>query len=162
MSSQNTVLKATSFIASWGGVGPAAVSGPDAWLVLVLDVEADAQRTGVEVKDVELLDAATTVVARATPPYDIRRDAASDAERRRDLSRDRTTPFDGTLTSAQSVRLYVHAKLDASLAAAMRAAPTRFRARVAAAGGPAYQPSLTIVEGTLEPPWATAGPAVPH
>ena len=148
------MLSAKSFLGAFGGVGPVGPSGPGAWVIVIVNVDATAALDGVGVGDLEILDAAGAVVARAQPPLDVRVDSASDAERRRDLSELGTTPFDGKMVASQGLRLRVHAALDARLDVLMKAAPARWRARVFAKGDPG-----TLVDGKLDPPWPTGGPA---
>lgn len=145
-------LRARPVAAGYGGVGPRAPSPhPDLWVVLIVDIEATEKLTGVAV-EVELVDGAGTVVARAGPPVSLRHDSRTvgdDARRRGDFSQVGTSPFDGEAGPGRDLRLHVHAPLDVR-AESLGPRPTRFRARIRAPGDPG-----AWVEGPLQGPWAT-------
>ena len=138
--------------AGFGGVGPyIPPPQPDLFVVLFVEVEAAAPRTGVEVTSIELLDADGKVIARARPPFDLRRDTVADpAARKADYAEYGTVPFDGTAEPGRATRLRVHAVLDARTEALPKPWPVRYRAELRAAGG-----SVSSVEGPLQGPWPT-------
>ena len=84
--------------------------------------------------EIELVDLAGKVVARAVPPWSLGRDSDSTrgARQRWDHSDTGTIPFDGVVQPGQDLRLYVRAPLDARLQSLMTARPVRFRARLIA------------------------------
>jgi len=138
--------------AGFGGVGPyIPPPQPDLFVVLFVEVEAAAPRTGVEVTSIELLDADGKVIARAKPPFELRRDTVSDpAARKADYAEYGTVPFDGTIEPTRPLRLRVHAVLDARTEALPKPWPVRYRAALRAAGD-----SVTSIEGPLQGPWPT-------
>ena len=152
-------LRALPFAAGFGGVGP--VTPPpsaDAWVIVLVDVASRERLSGVEIKEIELVDHAGKVVARAVPPWSLGRDsdATRDGRQRWDYSDAGTAPFDGEKQPGQDLRLYVRAPLDARLQLLMSAQPVRFRARLLAAGDAGIW-----VEGPIGGGWPTAGPAHP-
>lgn len=150
-------LRALPFAANFGGVGPATPAPhTDAWVIVLVDVASSARLSGVEIKEIELLDHSGKVVARAVPPWSVRRDLDGTRGKRKawDTSDTGTAPFDGETQPGQDLRLYVNAPLDARLQALTSAVPVRFRARLVASGDPGIQ-----IEGSVGGGWATAGPA---
>ena len=150
-------LRALPFAAAFGGVGPAVpLPYADAWMIVLVDVASKERLSGVEIKELELVDDAGKVVARAVPPWAPRRDSdATRAGRQRwDYSDSGTAPFDGEKQPGQDLRLRVDAPLDARLHLVMSAQPVRFRARLLAADD-----AGVWVEGPIAGGAATAGPA---
>lgn len=146
-------LRVRPFAAGYGGVGPATPAPyPDRWIVLLVDIEATGALTGVEVKELELVDQAGKVVARAKPPWSLRRDTkavSDDARRRGDFSEFGTSPFHGAAEPGRDLRLRVHAPLD-TRSESLKPQPVRYRALIVASGDPG-----AWVEGPLEGPWPT-------
>ena len=134
VSSMNAnTLRATPVQAGYGGVGPyIPAPRPDQWVILLVDVETDAPLTGVEVSEVQLLDAAGRVVARAVPPFSLRRASVRDGGPT-DLSEAGTTEFDGRAQPGGVVRVRLHAPLD-TRGESFAAPVVSFKARVRAAG----------------------------
>ena len=144
-------------LANFGGVGPVTPPpSPDAWVIVLVDVASSERLSGLEIKEIELVDQAGTVVARAVPPWSLRRDsdATRDGRQRWDYSDTGTIPFDGEKQPSQDVRLLVHAPLDARLQSLTSARVGRFRALLIASGD-----AGVWVEGAACGGWATAGPA---
>jgi hypothetical protein len=136
--------------AGYGGVGPATPAPyPDLWIVLFVEIESSVKLRGVEVVEVELLDAGGNVVALAKPPWNLRRDLSDTARREMDFAEYGTAPFDGECEPGRPLRLRIHAPLD-TRAASLKSAPMRFRARIRAASDPG-----AAVEGPLQGPWPT-------
>jgi hypothetical protein len=121
--------------------------------VLLIDIEAPAELLGVKVTELELLDKAGKVVARAkVSPTSIRRDEkaiADDTRLKGDFSETGTVPFNGVIVPGRSVRLHIRAPLD-TRAESLAALPVRFRARLLAKRDAGIR-----VEGPLQPPWPT-------
>jgi hypothetical protein len=134
-------------------VGPATPAPyPDTWVVLLIDIETTGALTGVEVKELELVDQAGKVVARAGPPWSLRRDGKTvrdDARRKGDFSEVGTDPFNGEVEPGRDLRLRVHAPLDVR-SESLKSQPVRFRALIRGSGDPGIW-----VEGTLQGPWPT-------
>jgi hypothetical protein len=146
-----TPLTVRAVAAGYGGVGPATPPPhPDTWVIAFLDLEATTSLIDVQIQELELLDAAGNVVARARPPWSLRRDTTADDGRRErgDFSEAGTLVFDGQLRPGSRVRLRVHAPLDQR--SPLRPPPARFRARLGATDAPAIW-----VEGPVQGPWAT-------
>jgi hypothetical protein len=136
--------------AGYGGVGPATPAPyPDLWIVLFVEIESSVTLRGVDVAEIELLDAGGNVVARAKPPWNLRRDLSDTARREIDLAEHGTAPFDGEVEFGRPLRLRIHAPLD-TRAASLKSSPVRFRARIRAASNPG-----AAVEGPLHGPWPT-------
>jgi hypothetical protein len=153
-------LHARLFSAGFGGVGPATPApAPDAWVSLIVDIDSSGALSGVEIVEIELVDVAGKVVARAVPPWLSRRDPGTltDAGQRADRSDAGTLPFDGNARPGEGLRLHVRAPLDTRLDSLARRSPARFRARLLAHGDPGIP-----LEGPVDAPWATAGPAGPR
>lgn len=150
---KQSALRVQPLSAGYGGVGPATPAPhPDTWVVLFLDVESDGGLSRVAVEAVELLASDGKVVARAVPPWSLRRDQGSvgdEARKRGDFSEQDTVPFDGNTTRGSKLRLRVHAPLD-TRSDSLTPQPARFRARLVAAGDPGVW-----VEGPLLGPWPT-------
>ena len=146
-------LRVRPLAAGYGGVGPATPAPyPDTWVVLLVDIETTGALTGVEVKELELVDEAGIVVARAGPPWSLRRDlkTITDVARRSgDFSEVGTSPFNGEAEPGRDLRLRVHAPLD-TRSESRRSQPVRFRALILASGDPGIR-----VEGPLQGPWPT-------
>ena len=138
--------------AGFGGVGPyMPPPQPDLWVVLFVDLEAAAPLSGVEVTEVELLDAEGKVIARGKPPWSLRRDTTTDATaRRQDFAEHGSVPYDGTVQPGTPLRLRVRALLDTRTEALPKPGPVRYRARLRAADDPGMS-----VEGPVHGPWAT-------
>ena len=154
-------IQAVAFAAGFGGVGPATPPPhPNARVVVLVDITPSHALTSLELSGIELLNGAGEVVARAVPGpgASLRRDSEATLRTRTrwDTSDTGTVPFDGQAEAGKPLRLHARAPLDARLEALGRVAPRRFRARVQAAGEPPV-----VVEGELQPSWATAGPAGP-
>lgn len=155
-------FQASSFAAGFGGVGPATPPPlPNTWAAVLVDVTPNQDLSGLELTGIELMNAAGEVVARAAPgPSDsLRRDADATLRSRTrwDVTDGGTIPFDGKAQAGKPLRLHARATLDTRLEVLYRAQPTRFRARVRAAGTPPVP-----VEGPLQGAWSTAGPAGPR
>jgi hypothetical protein len=151
---KSTRLRARCIGAGYGGVGPQSFAPqPDLWIVLLIGIEASEERSGLAFGQLELLDAAGNVVARATPPFSLRRDTTDDEARRKlDFAEHGTIPFDGELVPDRELRLRVHAPLD-TRSESLEHVAVRFRVRFFAAHDPG-----SWLEGPLDGPGPTAGP----
>ena len=68
-----------------------------------------------------------------------------------EVSRYDTQDFDGLVQVGETVRLWMHGRLDRDFAAILSTTPSRYRATVVTADG-----LQLIIEGPLDPPWPTA------
>lgn len=153
-------LRAQPFVANFGGVGPATPPpSPDAWVILLVDVASSAPLSGLEIREIELIDQTEKVVARGLPPWSLRCDSEATRRTRQrwDYTDSGTVPFDGEVQPGQDLRLHVHAPLDTRLQSLGTAGPVRFRARLLASDDPGVW-----VEGALQGSWPTAAPVGPR
>lgn len=146
-------LRGRLVAAGYGGVGPATPAPhPDLFVALVVDVDATAPLTGVDVGALELVDATGGVVARATSARALRRDSKAvtdDARRKGDFSELGTTAFDGRADPERALRILIRAPLDVR-AESLRPEPARLRLRLVAPGDPGV-----AIEGPVVGPWPT-------
>jgi len=146
-------LRPKPVAAGYGGVGPATPAPyPDVWIVLLVDLETTTALREVTLKELQLVDDAGKVVARAAAPWSLRRDlktVTDGARKNGDFSDVGTIPFDGVAEPGRDLRLRVHAPLDTRSDSMGRPA-TRFRAFLVAPGDRGVW-----LEGPLQGPWAT-------
>lgn len=132
-----------------GAHGGTGVSRPgQLHLLLDLDLTATGDLRGLHAAGVELLDASGGTLARATPPIGLRRSLPG---RDRDHN-EITAPFDGAILAGTTVRLRASAEV-AGTPAGVNQLRYRMTLRTDAVTAP------LVVEGLLDAPWASAGPA---
>jgi hypothetical protein len=98
---------------------------------------------------IELVDGAGRTVATAATELELRR--VPPGRSQQDFSRYDTQDFDGLVPTGETVRLWMHGRLDRDFSAIMSTTPARYRATLVTADG-----ARLAVEGPLDPPWPTA------
>ncbi len=143
------VLQVRHVAAGYGGIGPATPApNPDLYLVLFIDIQSSARLGGIELADIQLLDAAGNAVARAQLPSTLRRDLGEMPRGAADLADHGSASFDGACEPGRPLRLRFDARVD-TRAESLKALPARYRARVRALNSPG-----ATVEGPLHR-WAS-------
>jgi hypothetical protein len=119
------------------------------------DVVAAAEIALLRMVDIEVLDGSGAIVARAIPPTELRVSLPG----RDEHHNLRTEPFAGAVPAGEKVRLCAGADLT-SLPGAYEA-KLRYRASISAVPAGGEEGAPLVLEGPLDQPWSTAGPARP-
>ncbi len=144
----------THVTGAYGGSGPAPADHADhVSVVLLFDLGAVHDIGAPRVVSIEILDGSGAPVARAISPIGLR--VAPPGRANMDYSAFGTTPLDGPIAAGTKVRLRASASLTPLQGA--YSAKLRYRASLTTEEGTAP----LVLEGPLDNPWPTAGPAPP-
>jgi len=124
-------------------------------VVVYFDVAASAALGSLRVVDLEVHEASGTTIARALPPIELRV-ALPGRDEHHNL---RTEPFGGAVPAGAGVRLCAGAALTPLPGAPL--APLHYRASIRIVLADGEEGAPLVLEGPLDQPWATAGPARP-
>jgi hypothetical protein len=124
-------------------------------IVVYFDVAAGAEIAMLRVVEIEVLDASGAIVARVISPIELRVSLPG----RDEHHNLRTEPFAGAVPAGEKVRLCAGADLTPVLGAYQ--AKLRYRASISAVPAGGEEAAPLVLEGPLDQPWSTAGPARP-
>ena len=140
---------ASHAVCSWGSVGPSVPGIQPSWVIGMFELRAFGSVRGLQLERIELVDGAGRTVATAATELELRR--VPPGRSQQDFSRYDTQDFDGLVPTGETVRLWMHGRLDRDFSAIMSTTPARYRATLVTADG-----ARLAVEGPLDPPWPTA------
>lgn len=148
ISASTPAARLTHVTCAYGGSGPAPIDYVT--IVLMLDLAAVREIKRLEVSAIDVVDSSGAVVAHARPPISLR--VAPPGRSNLDYSDFGTLPLSKPISAGVTVRLRAAADLTPFQNA--YAATLRYRASLKTDDG-----SLLSLEGPLDAPWPTAGPA---